>query len=233
VLGLQVAQRGKRPLPYISSTFINLCRGYVKNERMTSPKDEQVLALVRAAGVLRPRDLEPRGIPRQHLQRLYERGLVERVGRGLYIAADAEPTEHHSLAQAAKRVPQGVICLLSALQYHSHTTQMPFEVWIAVERTAWKPTTDDVPLRVVRFSGEAFTAFVEEHEIEGVQVRVYTPAKTVADCFKYRNKIGLDVALEALRDTWKQQTATMDELWSAAGVCRVQKVMKPYLESLT
>ena len=199
---------------------------------MAESSQERILTLVREACVLRPRDLEAHGIPRQYLRGLREQGLVERVGRGLYIAADAEPTEHHGLAEASKRVPRGVICLFSALQFHGLTTQSPFEVWMAVERTARRPKVADLPLRIVRFSGDAWSYGVEEHPVQGVEVRVYGPSKTVADCFKYRNKIGLDVALEALRATWRGKRATMDQLWRAAGVCRVQNVMRPYLESL-
>ena len=200
---------------------------------MKQSREEKVLELVREAGVLRPRDLDAHEIPRQYLRILCDRGLVERVGRGLYVASDAEPSEYQTLAEASKRVPQGVICLLSALQFHGLTTQSPFEVWVAIERTSKKPRVRDLPLRIVRFSGEAFSSFIERRNIGGVDIRVYSPAKTVADCFKYRNKIGLDVAIEALRDTWRQRRATMDELWRAAAVCRVQRVMKPYIESLT
>jgi predicted transcriptional regulator of viral defense system len=132
-------------------------------------------------------------------------------------------------------MPGGVICLLSALRYHDLTTQAPFEVWIAVEHSAYVPRDRGaaVPLRIVYFSGAAFTAGIEKHMINGVQARIYSPAKTVADCFKYRNKIGLDVALEALHETWRERQATMDELWRYAKVCRVANVMRPYLISLS
>jgi predicted transcriptional regulator of viral defense system len=129
-------------------------------------------------------------------------------------------------------VPRGIICLLSALRFHGLTTQAPFEVWIAIDVKAWHPKVDNLPLRVVRFSGEALAAGIEEHVIEQVHVRIYGAAKTVADCFKYRNKIGLDVALEALRDCWRLRRATMDELWTYAKVCRVANVMRPYLEAI-
>lgn len=200
---------------------------------MASSQKDRILALARRKGVLRPRDLEVLGIPREHLRRLHARGLLLRPGRGLYIAADAKPTENQSLAEACKRTPRGVVCLLSALQFHGLTTQAPFEVWMALGEKAWAPRVDYPPLRIVRFSGPALTAGVEEHHIGGVTVKVYGPAKTVADCFKYRNKIGLDVALEALRDCRRQRKATMDELWQAARVCRMANVMRPYLESLT
>jgi predicted transcriptional regulator of viral defense system len=148
------------------------------------------------------------------------------------MPADMEVTEHHSLAEASKRVPHGVVCLLSALSYHEIGTQNPYQGWMAIGRTARMPKTDGVAVRVFRFSGPALEYGVEEHEIEGVIVRVYNPAKTVADCFKYRNKIGLDVALEALRDCWRHRKATMGQIREAAEVCRVATVMRPYMESL-
>lgn len=193
---------------------------------------EQVLELVRHSGVLRPRDLARWKIPRQYLHLLRTQGLINRVGRGLYIAVDADLTERHSFAEASKRVPHGTICLLSALRFHGLTTQAPFEVWIAIGPKARSPKPDTLHLRVVRFSGKALTSGIEQPSVEGVTVRVYNPAKTVADCFKYRNKIGLDVALEALRDCWRQRRATMDELWEYAKVCRVANVMRPYLEAI-
>ena len=194
-------------------------------------KQEEVLALVRRAGMLRPRDLDRYGIARTYLQRLEQRGLLERAGRGLYRLPSAEVTEHHGLATACKLVPRGVICLLSALQFHDLTTQAPFEVWMAIDVRARRPRGTTPPLRIVRFSGRALTEGVAVHEIEGVRVRVYGPAKTVADCFKYRNKIGLDVALETLRDYRRQHPAGMDELWHFARTCRVSNVMRPYLEA--
>jgi predicted transcriptional regulator of viral defense system len=200
---------------------------------MPTSRKEQVLALVRQAGVLRPRDLAGVGIPRVYLRRLYAEGLLDNPGRGLYSLADAPPTTQHSLAEACKRVPHGVVCLLSALQFHGLTTQAPFEVWLAIAARARRPKVRFPPLRIVRFSGEALTYGVEAHAVEAVPVKVYSPAKTVADCFKYRNKVGLDVALEALRDCWHQRRATMDELYQAALVCRVGRVIRPYLESLT
>src|SRR6516165_3339077 len=198
---------------------------------MIQTATDRVAELARQAGVLRSRDLV--GIPRQYLRLAQEQGKLTRVARGLYVASDADVTEHHDLALTAKRVPHGVVCLLSALRFHELTTQMPFEVWLAVDPRARLPKTEYPPLRIVRFSGAPLTTYgAAPHTIEGVTVRITTPAKTVADCFKYRNKIGLDVALEALRDCWKQRKATMDEIIKAAQVCRVANVMRPYLESL-
>ena len=194
-------------------------------------RTQEVIKIVEKEGMLRPRDLDSYGIPRVYLSRLCERGLLQRIGRGLYVSADATVTEHHTLAEASKRVPQGVLCLLSALQFHGLTTQAPFEVWMALEQKAWQPLVDRPKIRFVRFSGRSFSGGIEERQIEGVRVKVYNPAKTVADCFKYRNKIGRDVALEALRDCRSQRKCTNDELWRYAKVCRVANVMKPYLEA--
>lgn len=192
---------------------------------------QQILEIVEQAGVLRPRDLDAHDIPRIYLSRLCERGYIQRVGRGLYVLPNADVSEHHTLAEAGKRVPHGVVCLLSALRFHGLTTQSPSEVWIAIGSKAWRPQVDYPRLRFVRFSARAFEAGVEEHSIEGVLVRVYNPAKTVADCFKYRNKIGLDVSLEALRDCRWQRRCTNDELWRYAKICRVANVMRPYMEA--
>lgn len=193
---------------------------------------QRALDLVRGHGALRPRDLDTHGIPRHYLQLLLADGAVERVGRGLYVPAGADFSEHHTLAEAAARVPHGVVCLLSALRFHGIGTQLPHAVWMALEEKAWQPRVDHPPLRIVRFSGTAWTYGVERHVVEGVPVRVYSPAKTVADCFKYRNKIGVDVAVEALRETLRDRRATPDELMRAAAACRMSRVMTPYLQAL-
>jgi predicted transcriptional regulator of viral defense system len=204
--------------------------------RERSTAADLVLTLARRVGILRVRDLASHGLHPENLRRLCDRGLLLRTGRGLYVPTDAAVTENRSLAEVAKRMPGGVACLLSALQFHGLTTQLPFEVWLAVDRAVDRRTRRSgpqrLPLRLVRFSGPAFTFGTENHVVEGVPVKVYNPAKTVADCFKFRYKIGLDVALEALRDCWQQRRATMDELYQAARVCRVANVMRPYLESV-
>ena len=197
-----------------------------------SIKRKQVLQLARKMGVLRVSDLTSRGIHPEYLRRLHQKGLLIRTGRGLYVAADTDVSEHHALVHVAKWIPHGVGCLLTALQFHEIGTQAPHEIWIALDRRAAQPRIDYPPLRIVRFSGKALTEGIEEHRIEGIIVKVYNPAKTVADCFKYRNKIGLDVALEALRDCRGQRKCTNDELWHYAKVCRVAKVIRPYLEAL-
>ena len=182
--------------------------------------------------VFRPRDMATAGLSRTALGRLVAAGTIERVGRGLYAPANAKVTQHHTLVEAVKRVPLGVVCLLSALRFHGLTTQNPHEVWIAIDVKARKPVADWPPLRVVRFSGEALTYGVERHVIEGAEVNLTSREKTVADCFKYRNKIGLDVALEALREYLRRKSRSVDALVRAAEVCRVAKVMRPYLEGI-
>ena len=193
---------------------------------------QQVLKLVRQKGVLRPKDLAEHGIDSRYLWILMQEGSLQRSGRGLYVSADRQVSEHHTLAEVARRVPSGIVCLLSALRYHDLTTQAPFEVWMALGAKAWQPRVDYPPLRIVRFSGESLEYGVEEHSVDRVAVRIYSPAKTIADCFKFRNKIGLDVALEALRDAWSKRVVTMDDLWRAAAATRMKNVMRPYLESI-
>jgi predicted transcriptional regulator of viral defense system len=193
---------------------------------------EKAVALVRRTGIIRARELTREGVTREHLRRLLQRGQLQRIGVGLYSLPGADISEHRSLAEACSRVPRGVICLLSALRFHNLTTQNPFEVWMAIPHKAWRPKGEGVRLRLMHLSGHALTSGVEEHRIEGVPVRIFNPAKTVADCFKFRNKIGLDVALEALRDYRRKHRSGMDELWRFAKVCRVTAVMRPYLEAL-
>lgn len=197
---------------------------------MRWPETENILEIFKKVGIVRPMDLKGFNVPRHHLYRLHRQGLVERTGRGMYVLKNADLTENRSVAEAGKKVPRGVVCLLSALRLHGLTTQSPFEVWMAIDRKARLPKSDSPKLRVVRYSGEALTAGVEIRRIEHVPVRVYGVAKTVADCFKYRNKIGLDVALEALRECRRERACTMDELWRYAKICRVANVMRPYLE---
>ena len=197
-----------------------------------SPTEHQVIEIARRKGVLQGRDLEEQGIARQYLYRLYEKGTLERVGRGLYVLASADVTEHQTLIEAARRVPHGVVCLLSALRFHELTTQAPFEVWIAIANSSRRPQTESIPIRIVYMSGAALELGIDEHVIEGVDVRIYSAAKTVADCFKFRNKVGVDVAIEALRDYRRRPDFDVDALWRFAKVCRVAGVIRPYLEAI-
>ena len=193
---------------------------------------ENLLRVAEAKGLIRARDLAEHGIPRQYLSIACERGLLERLDRGLYALPGAVQTEHRSLVEVCKLVPHGVICLLSALQFHGMTTQNPFEVWLAIGESKEIPRISLVKLRVARFSTESLKAGVESHDVDRAELRVFSAAKTVADCFKYRNKIGVDVAAEALRDYLRQRKAPIGDLTKYARVCRVDRVMEPYLEAL-
>ncbi len=193
---------------------------------------ERLLHLARHRGWITRRDVVAAGIHTQTLTRAVRSGTLERVSRGRYRLPDAPISEHHGLVLVAAAAPKAVICLLSALSFHEIGTQLPSEVWIAIDRRARPPTLSWPPLRVHRFSGRALSEGIEVHEIEGQAVRVYGVAKTIADLFKYRNKIGLDVALEALREGWRARRFAMDEIHRYARICRVDRVMAPYLEAL-
>jgi predicted transcriptional regulator of viral defense system len=197
----------------------------------SSEQHKKIISLLKKKSVIRPRDLDPFGIPREVLRRLCAKGAVQRVGYGLYRLTNGKETENITITEVCKQVPTGVVCLLSALRFHGLTTQAPFEIWLAIAVKAYRPATS-LPVRFVRFSGDALTEGVELHKVDGVPVRVYNIAKTVADCFKYRNKIGLDVALEALRECRREGRCSMNDLWDYAKICRVGNVMRPYLEAL-
>lgn len=191
-------------------------------------------ALLRLArkGPVRARDLEAAGIPRAYLQRLCARGLLEQVDRGLYRLADAPVTELSSLAEVGKRVPRAVICLLSALQVHGMTSEAPRAVWVLIDRHARTPRVTSPTLEVVRASGRALAHGVEPRVIDGVRVSLTTPAKTVADCFRFRRHVGLEVALAALKDYLRKRVGTIDALVDAAHADRTYAFMRPYLEAL-
>ena len=199
---------------------------------MAAPRERRILQIIRQLGLVRPVDLETRGISRRELYSLARKGMVARQARGIYVADKHPYTAQHTLAQVAKRVPAGVFCLLTALRFHDLTTQAPAELWIALPEKARKPRLDYPRLRVARFSGEALTEGIETHRLEGVEVRVYSAAKTVADCFKYRNKVGIDVAVEALRDFSRHHRGGATDLARFARVCRVTRVMQPYLDAI-
>lgn len=192
----------------------------------------RILQLARRFGSVTRQDVVAERIHTQHLSRLVRAGELERVAPGHYRLPTAPVTEHHSLAVVAAVAPKAAICLLSALSFHEIGTQLPHQVWIAIDRRARRPTLRYPPLQVVRFSGAAFTEGIQAHAVEGQIVRVYSVAKTLADLFKYRNKIGLDVALEALREAWRARRFTMSDIHRYARICRVERVMTPYLEAL-
>lgn len=198
----------------------------------SSTQRKHLLALARRMGVVTRKDARMAGVHSQVLTRLVRDGALEHIGRGCYRLREAEVTEHHGLVAATAAVPHGVVCLLSALAFHGVGTQLPHRVWLAIERGSRTPQVEWPPLAVVHFSGPAFHEGLEVHHLEGREVQVYGLAKTLADAFKYRNKIGLDVALEALRDAWQSHRVSLDELEHYASTCRVDRVMRPYLESL-
>lgn len=193
---------------------------------------ERLIQLAHRRAGLTTREVNAAGIHTQSLSRLVNEGVLERVTRGQYRLPTTQITEHHGLAVVAATAPRGVICLLSALSFHGIGTQLPYQVWIALDRRVRQPAARNPPLRVVRFSGQALASGIETHRIEGRAVRIYSVAKTLADCFKYRNKIGLDAAFEALREAWRARRFTMGEITKYARICRVERVMKPYLEAL-
>jgi predicted transcriptional regulator of viral defense system len=199
---------------------------------MSAHHIDLILALARSNGLLRTRDVDSAGAPRAALALLAQDGRLVRLGRGLYALPERGASQHDSLAEVAAKSAQGVICLVSALRFHELTTQQSSDIWLAIPHKAHVPQTDYPPLRIVRMSGEAMTQGIVVVDVAGTAVRVFGVAKTVADCFKFRNKVGLDVALEALREAWQGRRVSMDELWRYAEICRVTNVMRPYMESL-
>ncbi|MGB2247991.1 MAG: type IV toxin-antitoxin system AbiEi family antitoxin domain-containing protein [Alcanivorax sediminis] len=193
---------------------------------------QHILDIARSQGVVRSRDITAQGLPRIALTRLVREGLLIRIDRGLYSLPDRPPSEHGSLAEVASKFPEGIVCLLSALRVHNLTTQAPFEVWLAIPHKSRAPAISYPPRRIVRFSGKALSAGVEEIQIEGISIKITSIARTVVDCFRFRNKIGLDVALEALREAIDSRRVSMDELWRMASQLRATNTMRPYLESL-
>ena len=194
--------------------------------------EQQILKLARAKGILRSRDLLAHNIPRTYLSRMCEKGMLQRMSRGLYALPDQDFGSHEQLGELCQRVPRGVIALISALEFHGLTTQTPNVIWIAIDHKARLPKVSYPPTRFVRFSKRMLEYGVQTQNSAGIAVRIYSPAKTVADCFRFRNKIGLDIAIEALRDCRRRKAASTDEIWEAAKVCRMTQVMKPYMEAM-
>lgn len=195
-------------------------------------QSDHILDLARRRRVLRAADVREHGWSPQLLLSLHQAGKLHRIARGLYSLPDAEITEHQTLIEVCQRVPKAVLCLLTALQFHGIGSQMPHEVWIALPEATQTPTLDYPALRIARLRGEAYSAGIQTVTEHGAPIRVYSVAKTVADCFKFRNKIGLDVALEALKDAWRNRKVTMAELNHFAKINRVERVMQPYLEAV-
>jgi len=197
------------------------------------PDIERLLKEIGEGGVFRTSDLETLGMSRAEAQRLVERGEAEQMSHGLYRLIEGEITEHIGLVAVQKKIPGGIVCLLSALQFHEIGTQLPREIWIAIDRKAWKQDAPGFPIRIVRFSGVSARYGVETHVLLGVPVKITSIARTVVDCFRYRNKIGIDVALEALKDVLERRLATRDEILRTAEACRAKTVIRPYLEGMS
>lgn len=200
---------------------------------MSVTQPDQILALARSRGVIRPRDLEPLGIPRAVLRRLVDQGALVRAGRGLYMSPDADVTPHHTLVEVTARVPGAVVNLLSALAFHEITDELPHAVWIAIRRGSQAPKLESPRLELTWTAPRFLELGVTRHQIEGIEVAVTDPARTVVDCFKFRSRVGLDVAIAALRGFLASHRQGRSELWELAGDCRVRTVIRPYLESLS
>ena len=195
---------------------------------------DEIVELARSKGILQIRDVREAGFHPEHVRRLCQSGRLKRIDRNAYVLADAEMSADISLASVSKRIPNGVMCLLTALRYHDIGTQLPHAVWVAIDRnTPWpRPAIENPTTQIFRFSGQSFTAGIEVYNIDGVPVRIYDPGKTVVDCFKYRNKIGLDVALEALKDVLRNRRCTVGQIFEYARIRRLSKVIYPYMEAM-
>ncbi len=192
---------------------------------------KEVLSLARER-IVRPKELEARGLSRTQLRKLVDEGLLEKTQRGLYTAKNFPVEAHVSLAEVAARSPKAVICLLSALRFHELTTENPSDVYVMLPVGSQRPHISNPRLDVSWSAPLAYSSGIEEHVICGVKVKITSPAKTVVDCFKYRSKVGINVAVEALRDAWRKHLVTTDELWKLAQINRMTNVMRPYLDSI-
>ena len=195
-------------------------------------QSDRILELARRQRLLSAADVRAHGWSPQLLVKLQQGGKLQRVTRGLYSLPDSPMTEHQGLIEVCRRVPKAVVCLLSALQFHEIGTQLPFEVWIALPESTQTPTLGHPALRIARLRGEAYSQGIETSVEHGSTIRVYSVAKTITDCFKFRHKVGLDVALEALKDAWQQRKIDMNQVTHFARINRVEKVMQPYLETV-
>lgn len=199
---------------------------------MGAKKIRQAYEFIKTHKIIRTGELENAGFSRVYLKRLVKMGKVQKISWGVYKVSDFSHSEFYSFAEASKKVPNGVICLISALNFYDLTNEFPFEVWMALEAKTWKPAKCDIPIRITRYSKKTFSVGIDTHDIDGVKVKIFSPAKTIADCFKFRNKIGLDVAISALHQCWKQKKASIDQIWHYANICRISNVIRPYLEGL-
>lgn len=192
---------------------------------------DKIIKIVHERGMISSEELRKIGFPPSLLCYLRNKGVLRRIARGTYTLS-GHISEHETFSEVALKVPHGVICLLSALQYHELTTQMPYESWVAIKKNSYYPRNLQPAIKIIQFSGTNFSSGIETHEDNGVKIRVYCPAKTIVDCFRFRNQIGIDVAIEAMRDALKQKKASTDEIWEYARSGRMTKVMRPYLEAI-
>lgn len=194
--------------------------------------EDAILALFEDMGVIRVREVIEAGIHPEVLRRMHRRGRIERVARGMYRKAGATPSPFQSLIEVQKKMPNAVMCLLTALRYHEVGTQSPREVWIALPHETRMAKMQHPRIRTLRFSGAAYTSGIETRTVGGIELKVYSVAKTIADCFKFRNKIGTNIAVEALRDAYRDRKFIPDDLWRYAKICRVTRIIQPYLEAI-
>ncbi|MGD9707751.1 MAG: type IV toxin-antitoxin system AbiEi family antitoxin domain-containing protein [Candidatus Delongbacteria bacterium] len=204
----------------------------ISNKRIVMSRNDKIFQLFEDKKMIRSRDVEAIGIPREYLLRMVSKGLVIRVARGMYCLSDENFKGYESYVEAVMTAPNGVICLISALHFYSTTTQISDKIWMAVKKGSWRPRSDSVQIKYNIFSDNSYNYGIEIHKINNIEIPVYSVAKTVADCFKFRNKIGLDVAIEALKEAIRSKKAGVDEIYEAAKVCRVSRVIQPYLESI-
>lgn len=204
----------------------------ISNKRIVMSRNDKIFQLFEDKKMIRSRDVEAIGIPREYLLRMVRKGLVIRVARGLYCLSDENFKGYESFVEAVMTVPNGVICLISALHFYDITTQVSDKIWMAVKKGSWRPRSDSVQIKYNIFSENSYNYGIEIHKINNIEIPVYSVAKTVADCFKFRNKIGLDAAIEALKEAIRSKKAGVDEIHEAAKVCRVSRVIQPYMESI-
>jgi predicted transcriptional regulator of viral defense system len=218
-------------MTYCDETYavVSYSRGIVT---VSSAQKTRALDLLKSRGMLRQRDFLSQDIGPETLARLVRDNQVVRPARGLYQLPDASIDASHALAEAAALIPRGIVCLVSALQFHELTLQMPSAVWMAIDRTAWKPTISYPPIRFVRFSGWGMTEGVKKYSVESREVSITDPARSIVDCFRYRNKVGIDIAMEGLREGIRRRKCTPDELWKHGKMARVWAVMRPYVEAV-
>lgn len=213
--------------------YLRISSALCYHSGMSTDHADKLLRIAQAQPAVSARELAAAGVPPRVLSRMAASGRLRRVGRGLYTGIEASPSAHQSVIEVTKQAPKAVVCLLSALEIHEVGVQAPFEVWIALPAGTHAPKGTGTAIRVTRLSGAAFSEGVETVMLDGAPVRVYTLAKTITDCFKLRSKVGLDVALEGLREAWTARKVTMDDLSRYAKVNRMRNVMRPYLEALT